>query len=203
MVPPSATWRSSGRAPKSNGGKDITSYLYDVQTDSAGPWNGPFTMRDRRDHRRRAQCPSTNPAGGCKFRVYPVNSVGVGPVSNEVAGHVEGRRPPAPITAVTPGRPVATATIEWSAPADTGGLAVHYRYQVSGDGGAFVDGASTLPDSPRKANVECPGTNNCSYKIIAYNAQGRRPGLGREDHRVQRARARSPRHARTSRRPRT
>ena len=161
-------------APKSDGGKDVTSYLYDVQTDSAGPWNGPFPMNGAGVTGGSVSCPSTNPAGGCKFRIYPVNSVGVGPVSNAVAGAWKVPKA-SKVTAVTPGRPVASATIEWSAPTDSGGLTVHYRYQISSDGGPFVNGASTLPDSPRQATVECPATNNCSYKVIAYNGKGAAP----------------------------
>ena len=189
-------------APKSNGGKDVTSYLYDVQTDSAGPWNGPFTMTGAGLTGGRAPCPSTNPAGGCKFRIYPVNSVGVGPVSNEIAG--AWKVPTASkVTAVTPGRPVASATIEWSEPTDTGGLAVHYRYQVSSDGGPFVNGASTLPDSPRKAIVECPGTNNCSYKVIAYNGKGDAPVSAAKTTAFNPPGAVASPRVRTSRRPRT
>ena len=62
--------------------------------------------------------------------------------------------------------------------ADTGGLALSFTYEISVDGGAFAPGASTLPSFPYQALVECPGTNNCSYRVTAHNAKGDSPASG-------------------------
>ncbi len=160
------------RAPATNGGKAITGYLYDVQVNSAGPILGPFALPTGSP--RQVPCSSTNPAGGCKFRVYAVNDVGTSVASAALAG-VWNLPSTANISSLVPGRPVASATIGWNGPANTGGLPVTYTYEVSADGGAFTNGASSLPTSPRSAIVECTGTNNCSYRITAHNSKGAAP----------------------------
>ena len=160
-------------APASNGGQDITGYLYEYQVDSAGSWIGPFSFPSGSSPRT-ASCPSTNPLGGCKYRVYAVNSVGTSLVSNALAGPWAVPTG-ATITSVLPGPPVASATISWNGPFNTGGLPITYSYEVSADGGPFVAGASALSSSSRTATVECPGTNNCSYKVTISNAAGSAP----------------------------
>ena len=161
------------RPPTDNGGKAITGWLYDVRVDNAGAWMGPLPMTGVGGGTKSTllPCPSTTPSGGCAYRVYAQNAIGTSPVSNSVNG--SWKLPKAvKLSSVVPGRPVAAATISWTATADTGGLAVTYRYQVSSDGGPFVNGASTLGTFPRTAIVECPATNNCSYKVFAQNAKG-------------------------------
>ncbi len=157
-------------APASNGGKVITGYLYDVQVDSAGAWLGPFSLTGATSPRT-ASCSSSNPLGGCKYRVYAVNSIGTSLASNAL-GASWTTPTGAVITSVIPGPPAASATISWIGPSNTGGLPITYSYEVSADGGPFVAGASALAPSPRTATVECPGTNNCSYKVTISNAAG-------------------------------
>ena len=172
--------------PADNGGKAITGWLYDVRVDNTGAWVGPLPMTGVGGGAKSTllPCSSTTPSGGCAYRVYAQNAIGTSPVSNSVNG--AWKIPKAvKISDVVPGRPVASATISWTATADTGGLAVTYRYQVSSDGGPFVNGASTLGTFPRTAIVECPGTNNCSYKVFAQNAKGSSAASPARDHRVQ------------------
>ena len=157
-------------APASNGGKDITGYFYDVQVDSAGAWLGPFSLTGATSPRT-ASCSSSNPLGGCKYRIYAVNSVGTSLASNALAASWAAPTG-AVITSVVPGPPSASATISWNGPSNTGGLPITYSYEVSADGGPFVAGASALAPSPRTATVECPGTNNCSYRVTISNGAG-------------------------------
>ena len=159
--------------PSDNGGKAVTGWLYDVRVDNVGAWTGPFPMTGVGGSAKSAllSCSSTTTSGGCAYRIYAQNDVGTSPVSNIVNGLWKLPKP-VKISDLVPGRPEASATISWTETADTGGLAVTYRYQVSSDGGPFVNGASSLPTFPRTAIVECPGTNNCSYKVFAQNAKG-------------------------------
>ncbi|MEP6623421.1 MAG: fibronectin type III domain-containing protein, partial [Acidimicrobiia bacterium] len=160
------------KAPASNGGQAITGYLYEVQVNSAGAWTGPFPLGTATP--RVVDCASVTPTGGCNYRIYAVNSVGSSVVSANKAG-LWNLPKAAQIISVTPGRPVAMATVNYQGPFDTGGLAVSYTYEVAVDGGAFSPGAFSLPTGPGSATVECPAGNNCSYRLTTHNAKGAGP----------------------------
>ena len=160
------------RPPASNGGKAISSYLYDVQVNSTGTWTGPFAVTGSAP--KSVGCSSTLGTGGCSYRIYAVNDLGSSVVSAVVAG--SWNLPKAPdLISVKPGPLAGGATIEWQGPGDTGGLAPTFSYEIAVDGGAFTPGASSLPSNPKQAQVECPGTNNCSYRVTATNAKGAGP----------------------------
>ena len=160
------------RSPASNGGKAITGFLYDVQVNSTGAWTGPFAVTGAGP--RTVGCSSVLGSGGCSYRIYAVNDVGSSLPSAVVAGSWNVPKAPGLIR-VKPGPVAGGATIEWQGPGDTGGLAASFSYEIAVDGGPFGPGASSLPSNPKQASVECPGTNNCSYRVTATNAKGAGP----------------------------
>lgn len=159
--------------PQSNGGKEISGYLYDVQVDAVGLWSGlsPIGGSGATSNSAELPCPSSNASGGCKYRIYPANAVGAGPVSNAASGSWEVPNAPTLVSA-TPGRIADTAIITWKRPTKPGGLAVTYSYEVSHDGGPFIAGPNLLPNSPLTAIVDCLANISCSYRVIASNAKG-------------------------------
>ncbi len=160
------------RSPASNGGKEVSGFLYDVQVNSTGGWTGPFAVTGAGP--RTVGCSSILGSGGCSYRIYAVNDVGSSLPSAVLAG--SWNLPKAPgLISVKPGPLAGGATIEWQGPGDTGGLAPSFSYEIAVDGGSFGPGASSLPSNPKKASVECPGTNNCSYRVTATNAKGAGP----------------------------
>jgi hypothetical protein len=157
------------------GGRPLTGWLYDYRVNNTGPWVGPFAMTGVAPSTlsRVLPCPSTNAAGGCAYRVYATNSVGASPAGTPFYGLWKAPTK-ANFGSVKPGRPADSATLDYGAPGDTGGLAVTYSYDVRLDGGAWSFGGP-LPSPPAKTIVPCLGANNCSYRIRSANGKGQGP----------------------------
>jgi hypothetical protein len=165
--------------PANTGGKAITGYLYALQVDSTGPFSGltPVVGSNGAMTAAELPCPSTNPNGGCRYRLHAQNAIGASNGSAAVAGAWQVPAAPVLIGAV-PGPSAHAATITWRPGTTTGGLANTYRYEVSVDQGPFAESPSALGltgSLPVRSTVECPATSVCSYRLKAVSAKGASP----------------------------
>jgi len=135
------TWN----APVSNGGSAITDYAVQYSSDDGSSWN---TFSDGTSSSTSATVTGLSGATTYVFRVAAVNVIGQGPYTAKSSPVEITASNPDPPTGVSGTRGNAQVSLTWTAPGNTGGVALSdYVIQYSSDSGSswntFNDGVST------------------------------------------------------------
>ena len=158
-------------APVSNGGSVITYYDAQYSNDDGSTWT---TLPVYIGNDTFVTATGLTPSQTYVFRVRAVNPVGNGPYTDKSS--------PVAITSTVPGKPTnvvgtpgnTQASLTWTAPANTGGIALtDYVIQYSSNSGStwttFADGTST------STSTTVTGLNNgttYTFQVAAVNATG-------------------------------
>jgi len=132
-------------APVSNGGSPLTDYIVQYSDDDGANWT---TFADGTSTAASATVTGLTGNETYVFRVAAVNAIGTGPYTPKSSSiEISGAVPGAP-TGVSGTRGNAQVSLTWTAPGDTGGLALtDYVIQYSSNSGGswttFSDGTST------------------------------------------------------------
>ena len=169
----SFTWT----APSSNGGSAITDYGIAASVDggvtwAATVWLGSTAFSADSTQTPALTCTNVGPGStalGCRYRAYARNAVGISAAS----AVIKLWQPPSAPRTLT-GNPTdstyATVTLNWLAPATTGGFTpINYTVEVSTDGAAATTVATTTSLTSVPA---CTGARSCAYDVRASTAAG-------------------------------
>ena len=161
----------SWTAPSDDGGRPITGYQIESSDDNS-VWADLVANTGTQDVRYVDN--TVTPTSTRYYRVYAINVVGTGPVSNEA----NATTPAVPMIPEAPENLTATAVsssqidLAWDAPNSNGGSAITgYRIDISSDGVAYT----TLVDTQvaRSYNhTGLPPNTRVHYRVYALNAIG-------------------------------
>lgn len=155
-------------SPISNGGSAITDYAIQYSSDDGSSWN---TYSDGTSTATDATVSGLTAATTYVFRVAAINAIGQGPYTAKSSPIELTASNPDPPTGVSGTRGNAQVSLTWTAPGNTGGVALSdYVIQYSSDSGSnwttYSDGVSTSTSA-----TVSPLTNGTSYifRVAAVN----------------------------------
>ncbi|MFM7248631.1 MAG: ELWxxDGT repeat protein [Planctomycetaceae bacterium] len=158
------------RAPVSSGGLPITDYVVERSGDNGKTWS---VVEDAVSATPAATVTGLVNGTPSVFRVAAVNEVGVGPFTPKTAIVVPATTPGAP-TGLAVTRSGTKATLTWTAPASSGGVAiVDYPVEWSADGGATWKRLVRKPSALPTATVAgLSATQAYRFRVATRNAAG-------------------------------
>jgi len=158
------------KAPASGGGLPITDYVVQRSGDNGKTWS---VVDDGVSTAPAATVTGLVNGTPSVFRVAAVNEVGVGPFTPRTAIVVPATTPGAP-TGLAVTRSGTKATLTWTAPASSGGVAiVDYPVEWSADGGATWKRLVRKPSGLPTATVAgLSATQAYRFRVATRNAAG-------------------------------